>query len=411
MTVGGKLWSFGDSSQLNFEDRWFEKLIPITPMHKLSLCSLTVTMISLAIGLSGCSTSAPSKGDISEKPFGTADGKPVTLYTLRNQNGVEVSICNYGGLVISLKVPDRNGKLGDVVLGFDNIQDYIKSSPYFGALIGRYGNRIAKGKFTLDGHEYSLATNNGPNALHGGLKGFDKVVWEARTYDSDAGPALELTHISKDGDQGYPGDLSVKAVYTQTPDNALKLEYTATTDKDTVVNLTHHSYFNLAGKGTVLNHVVMINADKFTPVDSTLIPTGELRPVEGTPFDFRTPTAIGARINEENEQLKFANGYDDNWVINDYNGSVRLMARVYEPTTGRVLEVLSAEPGLQFYTGNFLDGTLKGKGGRVYQFRDAFCMEPQHFPDSPNEPSFPSVVLKPGDVYHNTIVYRFSVQQ
>jgi aldose 1-epimerase len=222
---------------------------------------------------------------------------------------------------------------------------------------------------------------------------------------------LRLTYFSKDGEEGYPGNLAVTAVYTLTEDNAMKLEYTATTDKDTVINLTHHSYFNLAGKGTILNHVVMINADKFTPVDSTLIPTGELRPVEGTPFDFRTPTAIGARIGQNDEQLKFAGGYDDNWVINDYTGAVRLMARVTEPTTGRVLEVLSGEPGLQFYTGNFLDGTLKGKGGWVYQFRDAFCMEPQHFPDSPNHPDFPSVELKPGQVYHNTLIYRFSVSQ
>lgn len=381
-------------------------------MRNFSLRTLISTAIVFAIGLSGCSTANHSStGAITERPFGTdKDGVPVTLYTLKNRNGAEVSICNYGGLVTSIKVPDRNGKLGDVVLGFDNLADYIKDSPYFGALIGRYGNRIAKGKFTLDGTEYTLATNNGPNSLHGGVKGFDKVVWQARAYQSDLGPALELSYLSKDGEEGYPGNLSVKAVYTLTEDNALKLEYTATTDKDTVLNLTHHSYFNLAGQGTILNHIVMINADKFTPVDSTLIPTGELRPVDGTPFDFRTPTAIGARIGQDDEQLKFGNGYDHNWVINDYTGAVRLMARVYEPTSGRVLEVLSAEPGLQFYSGNFLDGTLKGKGGWVYQFRDAFCMEPQHFPDSPNKPSFPSVILKPGAVYHNTIIYRFSVK-
>lgn len=379
-------------------------------MHKLPLRILIPVLAAVLLGLAGCSTSTHSGGAITEKAFGTADGMPVTLYTLRNGNA-EVSICNYGGIVTSFKVPDKNGKNGDVVLGFDNLTDYIKSSPYFGALIGRYGNRIAKGKFTLDGTEYTLATNNGANALHGGLKGFDKVVWNAHPVQSPDGPALELTYLSKDGEEGYPGNLSVKAVYTLTSDNALKLEYTATTDKDTIVNLTHHSYFNLAGKGDVLNYVVMIDADKFTPVDSGLIPTGELRPVEGTPFDFRTPTAIGARINQNDEQLKFANGYDDNWCINNYTGALRLMARVYEPTSGRVLEVFSTEPGLQFYTGNFLDGTLKGKGGWVYQFRDAFCMEPQHYPDSPNHPDFPSVVLKPGEVYHNTIVYRFSVRQ
>ena len=379
-------------------------------MHKLSLRILIPLLTAVSLGLAGCSTSDHSGKAITEKPFGSADGQPVTLYTLRNGNA-EVSICNYGGIVTSFKVPDKNGKIGDVVLGFDNLPDYIKSSPYFGALIGRYGNRIAKGKFTLDGKEYSLATNNGANALHGGLKGFDKVVWRAQTLQSPDGPALELTYLSKDGEEGYPGNLSVKAVYTLTSDNALKLEFTATTDKDTVANLTHHSYFNLAGKGDVLNHVVMIDADKFTPVDSGLIPTGELRPVEGTPFDFRTPTPIGTRINQDDEQLKFANGYDHNWIINNYTGALRLAARVYEPTSGRVLEVFSTEPGLQFYTGNFLDGTLKGKGGWVYQFRDAFCMEPQHYPDSPNHPDFPSVVLKPGAVYHNTIVYRFSVRQ
>lgn len=381
-------------------------------MNKTFLRNSILALMALCAGLSGCSTSKHTANDISETPFGTdSQGAAVTLYTLRNKSGAEVSICNYGGLVTSLKVPDRNGNLGDVVLGFDNLADYIKDSPYFGALIGRYGNRIAKGKFTLDGTAYTLAINNGPNSLHGGLKGFDKVIWKARPFQSDFGPSLELTYLSKDSEEGYPGNLSVKAVYTLTEDNALKLEYTATTDKDTVVNLTHHSYFNLAGKGTILDHVVMINADKFTPVDSTLIPIGELRPVEGTPFDFRTPTAIGARIGQNDEQLKFGNGYDHNWVINDNTGAVRLMARVYEPTSGRVMEVLSSEPGLQFYSGNFLDGTLKGKGGWVYQFRDAFVMEPQHFPDSPNQPNFPSVILKPGAVYHNTIIYRFSVRQ
>lgn len=379
-------------------------------MHKFSLRILIPVLAAASLGLAGCSTSDHSGGAITQKPFGNADDQPVTLYTLRNGNA-EVSICSYGGIVTSFKVPDKTGKIGDVVLGFDNLEDYIKSSPYFGALIGRYGNRIAKGKFTLNGREYSLATNNGANALHGGLKGFDKVVWSAHPVQNPDGPALELTYLSKDGEEGYPGNLSVKAVYTLTGDNALKLEFTATTDKDTVVNLTHHSYFNLAGKGDVLNHVVMIDADRFTPVDSGLIPTGELRPVEGTPFDFRTPTAIGARIKQDDEQLKFANGYDDNWCLNNSTGALRLAARVFEPTSGRVLEVFSIEPGLQFYTGNFLDGTLKGKDGWVYQFRDAFCMEPQHYPDSPNHPDFPSVVLKPGETYHNTIVYRFSVRQ
>ena len=368
-----------------------------------------------AAALVGCTSLSENKaknGQISQRPFGqTKDGTPIDLFTLRNNQGAEVAICNYGGLVISLKVPDRKGQLGDVVLGYDNLADYIKDTPYFGALIGRYGNRIARGKFTLDGKPYTLATNNYPNALHGGLQGFDKVVWQPKILASLEGPSLELRYTSKDGEEGYPGTLSVRAVYTLTEDNALKLEYTATTDQDTVLNLTQHSYFNLAGKGDILNHQVMLRADKFTPVDSTLIPTGEFKPVDGTPFDFRTATAIGARIGQEDEQLKFGGGYDHNWVINKPMGQLGLMARVYEPTSGRVLEVLSTEPGLQFYSGNFLDGKLTGKGGWVYQHRNGFCMEPQHYPDSPNQPNFPTVVLKPSQVYRNTIIFKFSVQK
>jgi aldose 1-epimerase len=366
-----------------------------------------------AAALVGCAAAPrPSLAQIGTQPFGhTKDGTPVYLYTLRNTKGAEARISTYGGLVISLKVPDRNGQFGDVVLGYDNLDGYLKDTPYFGALIGRYGNRIAKGKFTLDGKQYTLAINNGPNALHGGLKGFDKVVWDATIRGSGYGPSVALRYKSTDGEEGYPGNLSVTAVYTLTEDNALKLEYTATTDQDTVVNLTQHSYFNLAGKGDILNHQVRMPADKFTPVDSTLIPTGELKLVDGTPFDFRTPTAIGARINQDDEQLKFGGGYDHNWVINKPMGQLGLMARVYEPTSGRVLEVLSTEPGLQFYTGNFLDGKITGKGGWVYQFRNGFCMEPQHYPDSPNQPNFPSVVLKPGQTYKNTIVFKFSVQK
>jgi aldose 1-epimerase len=360
----------------------------------------------------GCRSVAPESAHVSSQLFGRMpDGAPVYVFTLRNTRGAEARIINYGGLLLSLKMPDRQGHMGDVVLGFDNLNDYITKSPYFGALVGRYGNRIAKGQFTLDGRQYTLATNNYPNALHGGLKGFDKVMWQPSVLASADGPSLKLTYPSHDGEEGYPANLSVTAVYTLTEDNALKLEYTATSDRPTIVNLTHHSYFNLAGQGDILQHVVMIPADKFTPVDSTLIPTGELRPVEGTPFDFRQPTAIGARINQDDEQLKFAHGYDQNWVFSKPLGQMGLMARVYEPTSGRVMEVFSTEPGLQFYTGNFLDGTLKGKGGWVYQFRDAFCMEPQHFPDSPNKPEFPSVVLKPGETYHNIIIYRFSTQQ
>lgn len=366
------------------------------------------------ISLVGCATSTPSgRGAISHAPFGTTkDGKPVEIYTLRNAAGTEARIMTYGGIVVSLKVPEKSGRLGDVVLGYDTLADYEKESPYFGCLVGRYGNRIAKGKFTLSGTTYSLATNNYPNALHGGVKGFDKQVWTAASRLNAGTPSLELSYVSKDGEEGYPGNLSVSAVYTLTKENALRLDYTATTDKDTVLNLTQHSYFNLAGRGDVLSHIVEMPADHFTPVDSTLIPTGELRSVQGTPFDFRKPTRMGARINqaESDEQLKFGGGYDHNWVFTKRPGDLTSLARVTEPTTGRVLEVLSTEPGLQFYTGNFLNGTLTGKGGWAYQFRNGFCMEPQHYPDSPNQPKFPSVVLKPGQTYRNTIIYRFSTQ-
>jgi len=364
-----------------------------------------------AAGSNSC-CSASSGCKISKAPFGkTLNGKRVDIYTLCNTNGVEARICNYGGILVSMKVPDRAGHIGDVVLGYDNLDGYLTNSPYFGAMVGRYGNRIAKGKFTLDDVNYTLAVNNGPNALHGGLKGFDKKVWRAKVVGSDAGPALELTYRSKDGEEGYPGTLDVKAVYTLMPDNGLRLEYTATTDKDTVLNLTQHSYFNLAGQGDVLEHKVFINADKFTPVDETLIPTGELRSVEGTPFDFRQPTAIGARIKQDDRQLKIGNGYDHNFVLSHPMGRLDVIAQVSEPTTGRVLEVLSTEPGLQFYTGNFLDGTITGKGGQVYNFRNGFCMEPQHFPNSPNQSDFPPVVLRPGQVYHNTIIFRFSTSK
>jgi len=385
-------------------------------MKLKQLATLALAGLGIA-GLAGCTSMSKSPGTISQAPFGkTADGTPVEIYTLRNGHGMEARIMTYGGILQSLKVPDKSGQFGDVVLGFDDLDgyvntNYVKSCPYFGALIGRYGNRIANGKFTLDGVTYPLAVNNSPNHLHGGLKGFDKVLWKAMPLLTPDGPALELTYVSKDGEEGYPGNLSVRAVYTLTEDNALKLEFTATTDKDTLCNLTAHSYFNLRGSGGVLGHVVYINADKFTPTDSTLIPTGELRPVAGTPFDFRTPTAIGARINDTNyDQIKFANGYDDNWVLNHPPGKLGLAARLSEPTTGRVMEVWTTAPGVQFYTGNFLDGTFTGKGGWVYQFRNGCCFEPQGFPDSPNHPDFPTTELKPGETYHNTIVYKFSTE-
>jgi aldose 1-epimerase len=392
---------------------YYGQLVKNMSMQITTRLLWAVSALTSALLIGGCASSPNNAANhISEQPFGkTADGTLVKLYTLRNENGMVATICNYGGIVTTLKVPDRDGKLGDVVLGYDDLAGYLKETPYFGALIGRYGNRIAKGKFTLNGTTYTLATNNAPNALHGGLKGFDKVVWKAEPYVTRDGPVLELEYTSKDGEEGYPGTLKVKAVYRLTKDNSLRLDYTAITDKDTVVNLTQHSYFNLKGKGDILGHVVKINADKYTPVDSTLIPTGQIPPVANTPFDFRKPTPIGARINDNNEQLKFGGGYDHNWVMQNQSGKLGVQARVTEPTTGRVLDVLSTEPGLQFYTGNFLDGTIKGKGGQVYNFRNGFCMEPQHYPDSPNQAHFPSVVLRPNHTYKNTIIYRFSTQK
>lgn len=373
--------------------------LPLTAALSLAMMLLAPLMSSLS--------AAPT---VTAQPFGTVDGRAVQLYTLRNASGAEATITNYGGIVVTLLVPDRSGKLVDVVLGYDKLEGYLKTTPYFGALIGRYGNRIAKGKFSLGGKTYTLATNNNANALHGGLKGFDKVVWQARVVESKLGAALELSHLSKDGEEGYPGNLTVKVVYTLTNDNALRVDFTAHTDQTTVVNLTQHSYFNLGGSGDILDHLVTINADKFTPVDSGLIPTGELRSVEGTPFDFRKATAIGARINAADEQLKAGGGYDHNWVVNQPKAGVPgLQAHIESPRTGIVLEVFSDQPGVQFYSGNFLDGTITGKQGRVCAFRHGFCFEPQHYPDSPNQPAFPSTELKPGQTYTNTIIYRLSV--
>jgi len=374
--------------------------------------ALAILLSTLSVA-GACVAKEPSQGALTSAPFGQdSSGTAIELYTLQNRNGMEARIATYGGIVVYLSAPDRNGQYADVVLGYGTLDGYLRDSPYFGALIGRYGNRIRAGKFSLGTKHYVLATNNGPNSLHGGVKGFDKVVWKvAKAEVTSEGPQLTLTYSSHDGEEGFPGNLAVTAVYTLTHANALRLDFTATTDKVTVVNLTQHSYFNLRGQGDVLAHVLQINADHFTPVDETLIPTGEIRSVTSTPFDFRAPTPIGLRVNADDEQLRFGKGYDHNWVVNNYQpGVLAKQGSVYEPETGRVLEVLSTEPGLQFYGGNFLDGSIKGKGGRVYGLRTGFCMEPQHFPDSPNHPDFPSVVLKPGETYRNTIVYRFSAR-
>jgi len=374
----------------------------------------------LAVSLTGCTIMSPSNhtSTITKTDFGTTpDGQAVELYTLRNSKGAEADIMTYGGIVQKLIMPDKDGKFADVVQGFDTLAGYTTGTyatncAYFGALIGRYGNRIGGATFQLEGQTYTLAKNNNGNSLHGGLKGFDKQVWTGKGSVGAHGPQLVLAYVSKDGEEGFPGNLEVTAIYTLTEDNELKLEYTARTDKPTVLNLTHHSYFNLAGQGSgdILNHLVYINSDKTTPVDSTLITTGAFADVTGTPFDFRKPTAIGARINDPDPILQYGPGYDHNWVINKPLGKFGLMARVLEPNSGRVLEVWSDEPGLQFYTGNFLDGSLTGKDGKVYQRHYAFCMEPQHYPDSPNKPNFPSTELKPGQVFHNTIVYKFTTE-
>lgn len=350
---------------------------------------------------------------IEKQSFGTlTDGTEVVLYTLVNAQGMRATITNYGGIVVSLTAPDRDGKFADVVLGFDTLAEYVSHSPYFGCLVGRFGNRIANGRFTLDGVEYALAQNDGQNHLHGGTKGFDKRVWMPRALETAGGPALVLAYVSPDGEEGYPGTLSVTVRYTLTDDNALQIDYTASTDKTTVVNLTNHSYFNLSAGGaeTILDHEMLINAAAFTPVDGTLIPTGEVRSVAGTVMDFRAPAPIGARIDADDAQLKFGGGYDHNWIVDGEPGTLRLAAQVYEPSSGRVMEVHTTEPAIQFYAGNIMPPTLPGKGGCGYVRRSGFCLETQHYPDSPNKPEFPSTTLRPGQTYQTTTIYKFSAR-
>lgn len=349
---------------------------------------------------------------ILKRPYGTTSaGVTVDEYTLTNANGIEIKIITYGGIITSILVPDRNGEMTNVVLGFDNLADYETRNPFFGAITGRYANRIANATFMLNGQKYTLAANDGTCSLHGGLKGFDKRVWSGHEVQNEAGVGVELSYLSPDGEEGYPGNLSTKVVYTLSNDNELSIDYSATTDKATVINLTNHSYFNLAGNGsgTIENHVVTINADRYTPVNASLIPTGELAPVEGTPLDFRQPRRIGDRIRSSHPQMVLGRGYDHNFVINTKpSQSLTLAARVSEPSSGRVMEVLTNEPGIQLYTGNFVDGTLVGSSGGTYRQGDGFCLETQHFPDSPNQPAFPSTVLNPGDTYQTTTVFKFT---
>ncbi len=345
----------------------------------------------------------------------TSEGVSVYRYVLTNNKGVEAVVISYGATLVSLKVPDRNGKAADIVLGYDNLDGYEQGKSYFGATIGRYGNRIARGEFTLDGTVFHLPKNDGPNSLHGGMRGFNKRVWTAVDRSRAGAQVLELSYTSADGEEGYPGTLKVKVTYTLPAETSeFRIDYTATTDKDTVVNLTNHSYFNLSGDLTkeIIDHQLLLRAPQFTSVDSTLIPTGELRAVSGTPFDFTKPTVIGARIDQDDEQLKFGKGYDHNWVLEKAEkAGLQLAAEVFEPTSGRILQVLTTEPGIQFYSGNFLDGTAKGKGGQLYALRTGFCLETQHFPDSPNHPNFPSTVLKPDETYRTSTVLRFSTRK
>ncbi len=371
---------------------------------------LTFPWLMLAGMLRAQTTS--SKAGVQQQAFGTVDERAITLYTLTNSHGMEVRAMNYGGIIVSIRVPDRNGQLADVVLGHETLEGYRPNPPFFGAIVGRYANRIANGTFTLDGNTYTLPKNDGPNTLHGGTRGFDKVVWDAELLTGRTG--VTFSYLSKDGEEGFPGNLKVKVTYALTDANAILIDYEATTDKATPINLSQHSYFNLKGEGNgdILDHEIMINADRFTPVDKTLIPTGELRPVKGTPLDFTRPTKIGSRIDDNYEQLVLAHGYDHNFVINhkpDQNG-LKLAARVHEPTTGRILEVWTTQPGVQFYSGNFLDGTITGKNGHVYKRRYGFCLETQHFPDSPNHPDFPNTILKPGETFHEKAVFKFSAK-
>ncbi|HUM04403.1 MAG TPA: aldose epimerase family protein [Terriglobales bacterium] len=376
---------------------------------RVILCSVVLLCLALAQA-----AAQEAKAGLERQPFGKSpDGSPVDLYVLTNSSGMQASITNYGGILLSLKVPDRNHNFADVILGYDTLEGYEGDKSFLGATIGRYGNRIAHGKFTLYGKEYTLDRNDGENHLHGGNRGFNKVLWQAKPISSRDSQSLVLTYTSPDGEGNYPGNLNVKVTYTLTDNNELKIAYEATTDKDTIVNLTNHAYYNLAGQGEsdILGHVLTIYADRFTPVDKGLIPTGQLQSVKGTPFDFTHPTAIGARIDRDDDQLKVGHGYDHNFVLNaGINAAPVPAASVYEPKSGRMLEIATTEPGIQFYSGNFLDGSIKGKQGKVYKHRYGLCLETQHYPDSPNHPDFPSTVLKKGETYRSMTIYSFSVR-
>jgi len=388
----------------------------------ISLAVMLSTVPLLAAGCGGGSNTSDKTKDsmetsprLTQTPFGrTPDGQVIDLITLRNSKKTEIRFMTYGGIVLSIKTADKDGNLDDITLGYDTAEPYFKNSTYFGCLVGRYCNRIAKGKFTLDGKTYTLPANNGVNSLHGGTRGFDQYLWTvSEPFQRADGVGAVLSITSPDGDQGYPGELKAKVTYMLTDNDEFKVTYEATTSKTTVVNLTQHTYFNLAGAkaNDILGHQLMINADRYTPVDDTLIPTGQLASVDGTPFDFRKETVIGARIDQKDEQLTRGKGYDHNWVLNRAGAGLEHAAHVVEPITGRTLEIATTEPGIQFYSGNFLDGTIKGKGGKVYVHRGGFCLETQHYPDSPNQPSFPSTTLKPGETYHSETVFKFGAKK
>jgi len=365
------------------------------------------------VTLSGFSTGRVHlDSEIPARLFGHfPDDREVALYTLSNPSGMTLTVTDYGGIITSLRVPDRRGEFQDVVLGYDRLEDYLEETPYFGAIIGRYANRISEGRFALDGKRYELAVNNGKNHLHGGVKGYDKVLWQAKPFVDGDDHGIVFTYLSTDGEEGYPGNLNVQVTYRLTPDNTLVFSYRATTDRATPINLTQHSYFNLAGpsSNSILDHVLVLRANAFTPIDEGLIPTGEIRLVEGTPFDFRTPRAIGTFIDSGGEQLEYGRGYDHNFVLSDTTSVLHQAARVVEPGSGRIMDVYTTEPGIQFYSGNFLDGSLIGKSGRPYEYRSGFCLETQHFPDSPNQPAFPSTILRPGETFSSQTVYSFTM--
>lgn len=375
-------------------------------MYKLGLSNVVYLCIVVLALLSGC---AATRGVVKQNYGALPDGRTAQLYTLTNANGLKATLTSYGAILVSMEVPDRDGKLADVTLGYDTLEGWLSNTSYFGSTVGRYANRIAEGKFSLDGKTYTLATNNNKNHLHGGIKGFDKMLWDAKPVRRAGAVGVEFSYTSRDGEEGYPGNLKTTVTYLLTDKNELRIEFKATTDKATIVNLAHHSYWNLTGDPTktILDHELMLAADQFLPVDEGLIPTAELRPVKATPFDFTQLTKIGARVEADDQQLKFGKGYDHCWVLRNQSRKVALAATLYDPSSGRAMDLSTDQPGIQFYGGNFLDGTVTGKKGVKYQFRTALCLETQHYPDSPNKPSFPSVVLRPGQTYRHTMVLRF----